>query len=60
MNGMNLNYKKYLIISICVLVFGVALGAYGIPKLLKKMIKGVSVLEENITPFFIYFNVFFQ
>lgn len=42
MNAVSVNYKKYLIISICLLVFGVALGGYGIPKLLKKMIKGVS------------------
>lgn len=37
-----LNYKLILIVSICLLVFGVGFGSYAFPRLLRKLIKSVS------------------
>lgn len=39
----NLNYQKWLFICIGLMVFGIGVGFIGFPKLLRKMIKGVSM-----------------
>lgn len=42
MQAPNLNYQKWLYICVGLMVFGIAVGFIGFPKLLRKMIKGVS------------------
>lgn len=53
------NYKFLLIVSICLLVFGIGFGFFGFPILLRKMIKGVSLFLYdhllNLPPVGIYF-----
>lgn len=43
-----LNYKVVMIVSICVLGFGVGFGFYAFPMLLRKMIKGVSYFWNSL------------
>lgn len=38
----NINYQKWLFICIGLVVFGIGVGFIGFPKLLRKMVKGVS------------------
>lgn len=38
----NLNYQKWLFICIGLMVFGIGVGFVGFPKLLRKLVKGVS------------------
>lgn len=45
----DLNYKKWLIVFIGIFSFGVGFGMLAFPKLLPKLIKGVSNLTTNKT-----------
>lgn len=53
------NYKVTLIVSVCLLAFGIGFGIFAFPKILKKMVTGVSSLKLRVViNFSFYFIVF--